>query len=316
MPALSIRLFGQFSVSFDNKALEDLIPSKSKELFCYLLTHRQRPLGREFLASILWDHCNTQHSKQYLRKALWQLHRTLCQCETSAAPILQVNSQSVWVSPETHIWVDVVEFEHFCAGAQNPPSTADTSRLEALEAAVNLYRGDFLEGWYQDWCVYDRERLQNDYLVMLEKLVAHAEANCEYEKAVDYATRVLRCDRAHEIAHQQIMQFRYLSGDRAGALRQYENCAAALKEELGVQPSEHTRLLYRQICEDHGQLMTVGTNGDQREPEKERSLLQGALSSLVNVKTALGILQDAVDESLERVREAFEASNHTSGHTR
>jgi len=310
MPALSIRLFGQFSVCRDDEPLDELIPAKAKELFCYLLTHRQRPLVREFLASLLWDDCTTEHSLQYLRKALWQLHRTLCKCENTAEPILQVNSHWVSINPRADIWVDVMEFERFCAGALNP-SLSPEAPLDLLEAAVNLYRGDFLEGWYQDWCLCDRGRLQNLHLMILNKLVAYAEANHEHEKGIDYAAQILRCDPAHEIAHQHLMQLLYLSGNRAGALRQYENCAAALKEELGVQPSEHTRLLYQQICEDHASLLTSGTNGDHREPEKERSLLQGALNGLVNVKKTLDVLQAAVDESLELVRGAFQASDHT-----
>ena len=312
MPTLNIRLFGQFSVCRDDASLEELIPGKAKELICYLLIHRQRPLVREFLANILWDDCTTEHSMQYLRKALWQLHRTFCKCAATAEPILQVNSHWVSINPRADIWVDVVEFERFCAGALNPSLPPEASRLDLLEAAVNIYRGDLLEGWYQDWCLCDRGRLQNLHLMVLDKLVAHAGANHEYEKGIDYATRILRCDRAHETAHQHLMQLLYLSGDRAGALRQYDNCVTALKEELGVQPSEHIRLLYQQICEDHAPSLTAGTNGDHREPEKERSLLQGTLNGLVNVKKTLNVLQAAVDESLERVRRAFQASNHTA----
>jgi DNA-binding SARP family transcriptional activator len=313
MPALSIRLFGRFSVCCGDEALQDLIPGKAKELLCYLLTHRQRPLGREFLASTLWDDCTTEHSKQYLRKALWQLQRALCSYGAAAEPVVQIKSQWVSVSPEADIWVDVAEFERFYSGAQNPSSSQDESRLEALEAAVDLYRGDLLEGWYQDWCLYDRERLQNIYLGMLDKVVSGSEANHEYEKGIDYATRILRCDRAHETAHQQIMHLRYMLGDRAGALRQYENCAAALKEELGVHPSERTRKLYQQIREDRASAITAGPKSAPRESEEERSPLAEAIDRLVEVKNTLAALQNAVDESLIRVRQALQSSNRGPG---
>ena len=35
----------------------------------------------------------------------------------------------------------------------------------------SVYRGDLLEGCYQDWCLFERERLQNAYLAMLDKLM-------------------------------------------------------------------------------------------------------------------------------------------------
>ncbi len=39
-------------------------------------------------------------------------------------------------------------------------------------------------------------------------------------------------------------------GQRACAIRQYNSCAAYLRQELGVDPSQETRRLYQAICED------------------------------------------------------------------
>jgi len=308
MSALSVRLFGQFSVCSGDQVIEDLIPGKAKELFSYLLTHRQRPLARESLATVLWEDCTPEHSKQYLRKTLWQLQRALGSSALAAEPVLHADSRWVGLSPQVDIWVDVVEFEHLCCGTPEPCLRADGASTEALEAAVDLYQGDLLEGWYCDWCLYDRERLQNIYLVALDRLVKCFEAQCEYEKGIDYASRILRCDRAHEIAHQRLMRLRYLSGDRLGALRQYENCAAVLQEELGVQPSERTRDLYRQIREDSAPTVT----NPPVQGAEEHSLLQGTLNRLTEIKTALAALQRTVDESLSRVRQIVQISKHKS----
>ncbi len=305
MSVLSVRLFGKLSIDCGDDALEGVIPGKAKELLCYLLTHGQRPTARESLATILWDDCTTEHSKQYLRKALWQLQSALCRSGKVTGPVLLVDSHWVSVSPKADIWVDVTEFERACAVAQGPLGRADRSSLDTLETAINLYRGDLLEGWYQDWCLYDRERLQNICLVVLDKLVAYSEEHHEHEKGINFATRILRSDRAHEIAHQHLMRLRYLSGDRAGALRQYEQCAAILKEELGVQPSERTREIYQQIREDATSAAMPGT-----EPP---SLLHGALKRLHEVKAALAALQNAVDETLFHVGQALKSSNRNPG---
>jgi DNA-binding SARP family transcriptional activator len=130
---------------------------------------------------------------------------------------------------------------------------------------------------------------------------------------VDYATRILKCDRACEVAHQRLMRIRYQAGDRAGALRQYERCASALKEELGVQPSEQTRQLYRQICGDDTALRTTRAKNHRPCRQNEPSPLQGALNQLLQIKAALGTLQNTVEESLLRVRRALKGSDD-SGH--
>jgi DNA-binding SARP family transcriptional activator len=48
------------------------------------------------------------------------------------------------------------------------------------------------------------------------------------------------------------MRAYYMAGDRTMALRQYERCAAALAEELGVAPSTQTLMLYEQRKTDSG----------------------------------------------------------------
>jgi DNA-binding SARP family transcriptional activator len=46
------------------------------------------------------------------------------------------------------------------------------------------------------------------------------------------------------------MRLRYLAGDRTGAIRQFERCREALREEFGIAPGERTRLLYEQLKSD------------------------------------------------------------------
>src|SRR5262249_37386100 len=150
---------------------------------------------------------------------------------------------------------------------------------------------------------------------MLDKFVAYCEVHSEYEKGMDYGARILRCDRAHEIAHQHLMRILYLAGDRAGALRQYERCAAALKEELSVQPSDRTRELYRQIREDRLAAITSGPTSHALE-SKEHFHLRKTLSRLQELRATLASLQKAVERTLLEVSEALTspARKRTTSH--
>jgi hypothetical protein len=81
-----------------------------------------------------------------------------------------------------------------------------------------------------------------------------------------------------------------------------------------VQPSEQTCQLYRRICEDFAPAMPAkDANKNGCFPEGYPSPLQAALNQLIEVRTALGVLQNAVNESLERVRQALQSSDHSSG---
>lgn len=309
MPSLQVRLFGQFSLCCGNEILDELIPGKAKELFCYLLFHRGRPIAREVLASILWCDCTTERSKQYLRKALWQLQSSLGNSFKPGEEILQVDAKSISVKSNVQLWVDVFQFELACPLKEDVSGHTDVSSMSKVESAVNLYRGDLLEGWYQDWCLYERERLQNIYLAMLDRIAIYSELRGEYEKGVDYATRILRYDRASESAHRHLMRLRYLSGDRSGALHQYEICAGVLKEDLGVQPSKRTRALYEHIREEHGPAIANVPQSDLFQPQEGPSLLQEILNHLGHVKEALAVLQRVVDESVLRIDRAMRSSD-------
>jgi DNA-binding SARP family transcriptional activator len=305
MAVMNIRLFGQLSVSCGDKALEGSIPRKASELFCYLLTHPQRPITREALAEILWNNSTEQHSKQYLRKSLWQLQRTIATCTTSAHPILDLDSHWVSISPQANIWIDTWELERVVADAQSPSWRLDSSNIEIFESALNLYKGDLLEGWYYDWCLYERERLQNMYLMALEKLVDYCETHKQCERGISAAQKILGFDRSHEIAHQHLMRLRFISGDRAGALRQYKNCVLALKEELNIGPSKHTTQLYQQIREDCREEILGPVKGHSLRPEEPPSPLRGAVAHLEEVKDALTNLQRAIDETRLYISQAL-----------
>jgi DNA-binding SARP family transcriptional activator len=252
MSILRIHLFGKFCVRRNEIILDGFDARKIQELFCYLLLHRDHSLPRETLASTLWPETTTTQSKKNLRQALWQLQSTLgSQNESANDRLLLVDPDWVQLNSEADLWLDVAEFEQvFNLVQKTPGQKIDISTAQLLQDTVQLYQGPLLEGWYQDWCLLERERLQSMYLAMLDKLMSFTEVHYDYETGLLYGMRIMCYDRARERTHRRMMRLYYLLGDRAEALRQYERCAAALDEELGISPSKSTQALYNQIQAD------------------------------------------------------------------
>jgi DNA-binding SARP family transcriptional activator len=162
-----------------------------------------------------------------------------------------VEADAVLLDDGSGFWLDVGLLERACAQIQGVPrATLSSSAAHALREAVAAYRGDLLEGWYNDWCLEERERLEVLYLGALAKLLTYSEAHGEYEHGLAYGNRILRCDRAREHAHRGLMRLYYRAGDRTAALRQYDRCVAILREELDVAPTRRTQTLYEQIRAD------------------------------------------------------------------
>ncbi len=309
MSTLRIYLFGKFCVRRNEQALDGFDARKVQELFCYLLLHRDHSLPRETLASHLWPDTTTIQSKKNLRQTLWQLQSALGSHDESVnGRILLVEPDWVQLNSEANIWLDVAVFEQAYNLVQKTPGQElDGSQAQLLQDTVQLYQGPLLEGWYQDWCLLERERLQSMYLAMLDKLMSHCEVHRDYETSLLYGMRIMCYDRARERTHRRMMRLYYLIGDRAEALRQYERCAGALEEELGVQPSKSTVALYKQIQADQLEEPLPAMALRETDPALEVTipLLREVLGQLTYLQESLSDLQDQVQQSIQQVELAL-----------
>ena len=300
---LSIRLFGSFAVQRDGQYLPGLEAHKVQELLAYLLIYRERPHPRETLAALLWGESTTAQSKKWLRQALWQLQTALDVAKMPGGEgALLTEPDLIQFNARSDVWLDVADFEHAFAQSRGVAGEAlDDVVAGCLRDAIALYRGDLLEGWYADWCLFERERLQNAYLMMLDKLMAHCETCCDYEIGIDYGTRILRCNRAREHTYQHLMRLYYLAGDRATALRQYERCVAALAEELSVRPSARTTALYDQIRADRLDDPPTHPAVTAAAPVAAVKPLRQLLAYLRQLQARLTEMDQQIEESLETI---------------
>jgi DNA-binding SARP family transcriptional activator len=247
MSCLRITLFGKFDARLEEQSATGLEAAKTQELLAYLLMNRERPHYRDKLASVLWQNSSSAQSKAYLRQILWQIQSALGQDNR----LLGFEAEWIGVNSDADLWVDVHCFEHaWSQSAGINGRDLDPQQAGALQEGVSLYRADLLENWYQEWCLFERERLQNMYLAMLEKLISYCEVNRHYEMGIGYAAQILRCDTAHERTYRRLMRLHHLNGNRTVALRTYKRCVTALDEELGVKPAQNTIRLYEQIRAD------------------------------------------------------------------
>lgn len=306
MTKLRIRLFGKLGIQSDSGAELNLDARKVQELFCYLLLHRDHIHSREVLTGLLWGDSSTVQAKKSLRQTLWQMQASLgIQSTPGSDRVLLIEADWIQVNTNADLWIDVAEFESAFSLVQGKHGeTLDAASVEVLRHAVDLYSADLLEGWYQDWCIFERERLQNIYLAMLDKLIAYCEAHQEHEAGIAYGVCILRYDRAHERTHRRLMRLYYGAGDRAAALRQYQRCLAALREELDAQPSQRTTALYEQIQADrHEDRRTEPTLA---LPPQGSASFQSLLVGLKQRWRALADLEQRMREDIEALELALQ----------
>ncbi len=260
VPILTVKLFGRFRIYNAQEAVIGLPQRRAQELFSYLLLHRNRPYPRETLACLLWADIDAAQARKNLRQALWQIQTVLQSVvDFDTNRLLTLDSDWVQLNSVDFLALDVNVVEQAvdaCREIRGVDLT-DTQRAQ-LENAVRIYHGDLLEGWYQDWCLSERERLQNYYLTALNKLVGCCDARGWIDSGLAHAERILRCEPTEEQAHYHIMHLHWIAGRRTQALRQYQRCEKILMQELGVQPSERTKMLHTNIRKEKPNPLSVG----------------------------------------------------------
>lgn len=274
MPVLHLSLLGPPVLERDGAPLE-LGRRKALALLVYLaMTARSQP--REALATLLWPEAASSDSRAALRRVLSDLNKALGENWALA------NNTSVGIHTATSLELDVSRFRRLLAQAHqhpHPPTQACNDCIPLISQAINLYRGDFLEGFslpdapeFDEWQFFECETLRRECSAALQALVEHShtqttQGNTISEQAIHCARRWTILEPLNETAQARLMQFYATSGQPAAALRQYRAYAHQIEHELGEPPSKMIRDLYERIRK--GQTGAwVGENRDLAERSK------------------------------------------------
>src|SRR5215211_1690851 len=241
-PITRIALFGALEIAHDQAA--PLRPSTQRvlALLGYLIMHHDVPQSRDKLVDVLWPDLLPRQGRRMLSDALWRARRLITPPDQAESAAIDIAGGAVSFRTGSAIWIDVIAFER---NIQQDESAA--LEIESLRAAIGLYRGDFLEECYDDWALYERERLREQYLSAIGRLLRYDQERGAYDLALQSELRLVRADPLREEAHRALMQLYHLLGRTDDAVRAYEQCRAVLAEELGIEPEPETLSLYEEL---------------------------------------------------------------------
>jgi DNA-binding SARP family transcriptional activator len=295
-----LQLLGPGQIHYCDRPLDGFPHHQCYRLLCYLVLNRHHPHNRERLASIFWCDCSTSTSRTYLRNAIWRLRHTLQVAGATVDDYLLIGDDSISFIASSHYWLDVEVLETAVAMCQACDGhELASSQAAQLEEAVDLYVGDLLEGSYDDWCLYDRERLRLLHQSALDKLLVYHEHSGTYDRGLVYGKRLLARDPANEKVHRQMMRLYWLLGDPNEALAQYRSCTQVLREELGMRPSESTTLLYKQMVRNDFDPAVWPIHRDDALPDqirRDESLRSTVRNALQRVKRLQAVAEETRNE--------------------
>jgi predicted ATPase/DNA-binding SARP family transcriptional activator len=236
MAQLHISLLGTPQIHL-NDTIVELERRKAMALLAYLLITKQVH-HREALATFFFPDTDQSRALAYLRNTLWTINKQI------GDGWLEIERDTVRALPQNGLWVDIWSFE----------ANESKTDLTAWQSAVALYQDDFMRGFslpdsdgFDEWQFFQSQSLRQRLGGVLEKLVRGYIAQNRYEEAIPYARRWVLMDNLNESAHRNLMRLYDWTGQRASALRQYQDCANLLRDELGIAPDEKTKSLYLAI---------------------------------------------------------------------
>jgi len=250
---LQIRLFGNLVVRRDNELLEPFPTRESENLFSFLVLNRGQLFQRDTLVRKLYsDECESAGRKR-LRTAIWRIRSVIEPDGIETDTYISNSDRRIGFDTSTDYWLDIQHFETVMESVlKRPVRELDAEQARRLKAAVDLYHGDLLDGVFEDWCLWQQERLKLLLLTAIEKLMSYSAENRDWAIAILYAHELLRHDVLREHIHRDLMRFYYYSGDRPAALHQFDICANLLLAELDIEPMRETSRLRDEILSEIG----------------------------------------------------------------
>ena len=210
-----------------------------RDLFFFFLLS-SRPVSKDEIGETLWPEIDPDKLKLRFKNNMYRLRHALGQ-----DVILLENALYSFNHATLDYEYDVEEFDAALTQAQATGKVEE--KVAALRTATDLWRGPYLQDVDATWAWPERQRLEQAWLGALWQQAELQRQTGERESALHTCQRALDLNACLENFHCLAMQLHAERGNRLEIIRQYQACCEALQAELGILPSEETRMLYQRL---------------------------------------------------------------------
>ncbi len=237
-PEVTFRVLGSVELRGRDGGEIASVLSQPKRLALLAYLAAATPRGfhrRDKLLGLFWPELDQERARAALRNALYVLRQAL-----GEDILLGRGDEEVGLDFD-RLWCDAAEYEEALNGG-------------AAGQALDLYRGDLLEGFFlsdvpefERWLEDRRQALRVKALNASQTLARQDEEAANLTGAIRWTRRAMDLEPLQERALQRLLTLLDRVGDRSGAIRAYERFAERLRAELEVEPAPETESLIEEI---------------------------------------------------------------------
>jgi ATP/maltotriose-dependent transcriptional regulator MalT/DNA-binding SARP family transcriptional activator len=248
---LTIRMLGPVEIIRDPTrplAADAWTTKRARDILCFIASRRHHRASKDTIIDTFWGETDFEVVEKNFHPTVSHIRKALNSNQPLKQNFLLYRDGDYQLNPEFSYEIDVEQFDALVAAGENARRAREfDSCVHAYEAAVDLYRGDFMQGSYEPWVEEQRSYYREQYLRLLEALANVAQKAEDWPRSVQLAKQILHEDQFREDIHCLIMRAQAAAGNRGALKDQYEFLKKLLQKELGVEPSAETRKLYEEL---------------------------------------------------------------------
>jgi LuxR family transcriptional regulator, maltose regulon positive regulatory protein len=221
---------------------------RARDILCFIASRRHRRASKDTIIDTFWGEADFEAVEKNFHPTVSHIRKALNSNQPLKQNFLLYRDGDYQLSPNFSYYIDTEEFDRLVAEGETARRARDFERcIKSYEAAIAIYRGDFMQGSYDDWVEEQRTYYREQHLRLLEALAAVAQKTEDWTRSLQLAQEILRDDPFREDVHCMIMRAHAGQGNRHAVKEQYETLRKLLKKELGVEPAAETQKIYREL---------------------------------------------------------------------
>ncbi|HEX8175739.1 MAG TPA: BTAD domain-containing putative transcriptional regulator [Pyrinomonadaceae bacterium] len=248
---LTINMLGPVEIFRDPArplAADAWTTKRARDILCYIASRRHRRASKDVIIDTFWSDADFEVVEKNFHPTISHIRKALNSNQPLKQNFLVYRDGDYQLNQNFSYWLDTAEFDRLLSEGESARRAREFERcISAYESAVKLYRGEFMQGGYDDWVEEQRTYYREQYLRILESLAAVAQRSDDWLRVQDLAQQILREDPFREDIHCMIMRAYSATGNRAALKEQYEHLRRLLQKELGVEPVAETRKVFKEL---------------------------------------------------------------------
>ncbi|MFL6209933.1 MAG: BTAD domain-containing putative transcriptional regulator [Pyrinomonadaceae bacterium] len=248
---LTIKMLGPVEIYRDPArplAADAWTTKRARDILCFITSRRHRRASKDTIIDTFWGESDFDAVEKNFHPTVSHIRKALNSRQPLKQNFLLYRDGDYLLSQDFSYNIDTEEFDRLVAEAEAARRGGKQERqIELYEQACALYRGDFMQGTYDEWVEEQRAYYREQYLRMLEALAVTAQKAEDWPRTLQLAQEILRDDQFREDVQCMIMRAHAALGNRGAVKELYDNLRRLLRKELGVEPAAETQKLYRQL---------------------------------------------------------------------